>query len=167
MKKIILSYGAIAGIVIISSITLGLHNGLESHWFGYLIMIIAFSAIFVAIRQYRDQALGGVITFGQGFALGAGITVVAGIFHVAGWELYLASTDYTWMDSYVASLIDAKRESGASAAEITEFIAQTEQTIEWYRNPFLRMPLTFVEILPVGLVVTLISAGVLRNRKTS
>jgi hypothetical protein len=32
-----------------------------------------------------------------------------------------------------------------------------------YRNPLIRMPMTFLEIFPVGLLISLISAAVLKN----
>jgi hypothetical protein len=32
-----------------------------------------------------------------------------------------------------------------------------------YANPMIRMPMTFAEIFPVGLLVSLVSAGLLRN----
>ena len=34
-----------------------------------------------------------------------------------------------------------------------------------YANPLLRLPMTFVEIFPVGVLVSLVTAGLLRNSR--
>jgi hypothetical protein len=88
---------------------------------------------------------------------------VAGVAYVIGWEIYLAATDYTFMETYVAQSIEAKRAAGVSAAELEAYAAQLNQIKEAYRNPLFRLPMTFAEIFPVGLLIALISAAILRN----
>ncbi|MCI0518271.1 MAG: DUF4199 domain-containing protein [Woeseiaceae bacterium] len=109
MQKPILVYGVIAGLIIIGSAILSLVVGIASTWLGFLVMFIAFSTIFLAVKTYRDDALGGVIRFGTGFGLGLGITLVASLIYVFVWELYLVSTDYTFMDTYAASLLEKEK----------------------------------------------------------
>ncbi len=166
MKKLILVYGAIAGLVIIGITILSLKLGIESMSLGYLIMFIAFSSIFVAVKQYHDDALGGVIRFGTGFGLGLGITIVASLIYVLVWELYLMATDYSFIDTYIASIIENKETAGASQEEIATTVAEMDSLREIYANPLLRVLLTFVEIFPVGLLISLIAAFVLKNNRT-
>jgi hypothetical protein len=166
MKKSILTYGAVAGFVVVIVNFSSIHLGHASAWLGFLVMFIAFATIFVAIKQYRDQVQGGVITFSTALLMGLGISAVAGVIYVLMWELYLVMTDYGFIESYTNSLIDAKRSSGASEAEIAATVQQMDDFRVQYMNPLFRLPVTMLEIFPVGLVVSLVSAGVLRNHGT-
>lgn len=160
MKKIVLIYGLITGIVTITSITLGLEYGQGSVWLGYLIMFIAFSTIFVAVRQYRNQHLGGIISFKIGLFVGLGITFVAAVAYSLFWELYLMITEYKFIDDYAQAIIDNSLDSGASEAAST---LKGNEFRQQYCNPIHRIPLTMLEILPPGVVVSIVSAVALRN----
>ncbi len=164
MQKLILVYGVIAGLVIIGTAMLSLELGIASTWLGFLIMFIAFSTIFIAVKQYRDIELGGVIRFATGFGLGIGITIVASLIYVFVWELYLMSTDYTFIDTYINSIMETKKAAGASPEDLAALAAEMEPMREIYANPFLRLAMTFVEIFPVGLLISLIAAFVLKNK---
>ncbi len=166
MKKLILVYGAISGLVIIVINTLSIELGIGHEWLGFLVMFIAFSSIFVAVKQYRDDTLGGVIRFGTGFLLGLGITAVASLAYVFVWELYLASTDYAFIEGYIASIIESRQSAGASDAELAATIADMETIRQQYANPLLRLPMTFVEVFPIGVLISLISAVILRESQT-
>jgi len=166
MKKLILVYGAISGLVIIVINTLSIELGIAYVWLGFLVMFIAFSSIFVAVKQYRDDTLGGVIRFGTGFLVGLGITVIASLVYVLVWELYLAMTDYAFIDAYIASIIEGRHAAGVSEAELAATIADTETIRQQYSNPLFRLPMTFVEVFPVGVLISLISAFILRESKT-
>lgn len=167
MTKTALVYGAIAGSIVIGSILagflLGSDHGGQSLWFGYLIMILALSLIFLGVKSYRDRQGGGVIKFGPALFLGLMIAVVAGVFYVGGWEAYLAATDYSFMPSYVDQIIESKKAAGLAGEALAAEIAKLEEMEANYENPLYRMPMTFVEIFPVGLVIALFSAAVLRN----
>lgn len=171
-KKIVLGYGALAGAVIIGSIMLSmsLGGGEESalsalQWIGYLIMIVAFGVIFVGVKRVRDQELGGIIRFRTAFAIGLGITAVASVVYVGIWEVNLAVTDYAFIDQYTASVLAAREADGASAEEMQTLAAEMETMREQYGNPLFRLLITFLEIFPVGLLVSLIAAAVLRNSR--
>ena len=138
MKKLILVYGAISGLVIIVINTLSIELGIAHVWLGFLVMFIAFSSIFVAVKQYRDETRVGFIRVGTGFLVGLGITVIASLVYVLVWELYLAMTDYAFIET----------------------IGQQ------YANPLFRLPMTFVEVFPIGVLISLISAFILRESKT-
>jgi hypothetical protein len=171
MQRIIFIYGTIAGLVVIGSVILGLtfSRGVETlhaqEWLGYLIMLIALSMIFVGIMRYRDRHLGGVIRFGTATLLGLGIAAVAGVIYVLVWELYLAMTDHAFISHYTQGVIAAKEAEGVSGAELQAVIENMESMQRRYGNPLFRLPMTFLEIFPVGLLITVISAAILRNSK--
>lgn len=170
MLRIALIYGTIAGVIVISVMTAGIamsggEGGASSQAFGYLIMLIALSLIFIGIKRHRDQNLGGVIKFGPAFGLGLAIAAVAGVFYVAGWEVYLASTDYAFINEYTEGLIEKKRAEGVTGEELQKIVENMEAMVKNYANPLYRLPITFSEIFPVGLVIALISALILRNSK--
>ena len=166
--KYVLTYGLLSGFVIIATMTTGIVLGgegsfLRSHWFGYLVMLVALTFIFVGVKRYRDVERGGVIKFGAAFAMGLGIAAAAGVAYVVGWETYLAMTDYAFMDEYIAGIVRAREAEGLSATAMAEEMAKLESMRVSYANPLFRIPMTFLEIFPVGLFVALVSALLLRN----
>ena len=165
-----LIYGAIAGAIaiIVMSATIALDmTGHDSSAMlvGYLIMLAALCLIFVGVKRYRDVECGGVIRFGRAFLLGLGIAAVASLIYAIGWEVYLAVSGRDFMAEYSAATLKDMRAEGATAAAIEATAAEMRTFTESYRNPLFRFPLTFVEIFPVGLLVSLVSAGLLRNPK--
>jgi cytochrome c-type biogenesis protein CcmH/NrfF len=166
--KYALIYGLLSGSVIAAVITAGLLLGPEfgfthSLWFGYLVMLVALTFIFVGVKRYRDVERGGVIKFLPAFGMGLAIAIVAGIAYVCVWEAYQASTGYRFMDEYIAAMVRQRQAEGASAAAIAEFMREMEGMRVSYANPLFRLPMTFLEVFPVGLLVALISAALLRN----
>ena len=168
MKGTIWLYGGISGAVIIGSmiVTMNLAGALaDAEWLGYLTMIVALSVIFLAVKRYRDQELGGVIRFGTAFMLGLGIAAVASLAYVILWEVYLSVTDYAFMRDYTQSILEARMAEGLSDAAMQVEIDSMNKLEAQYANPLYRLPITFLEIFPVGLLVALGAAGVLRNSK--
>lgn len=167
MVRIMLVYGALAGAIIIGTITLSMtflgtdHVG--SEWLGYAVMLLALSLVFMGVKRYRDEELGGVIRFGTALGVGLGVTLVASVIYVLVWEAYLAATDYAFMDVYVRAEIVAREASGLSGEALQAEIESLRRLQERYANPVVRLPMTFLEIFPVGLLVALASAGILRN----
>ena len=170
MKKIILIYGVLVGAIVIATMIIGYalatpDMNTSSQVFGYLTMLLAMSLIFAGIKKYRDRDLGGVIRFWPAFRVGLGISAVAGIIYVLGWELNLALTDYAFIENYTQGIIDTKKSEGVSGQALETVIANMEKMKTNYGKPLYRMPMTFTEIFPVGLLVSLLSAAVLRNPK--
>jgi hypothetical protein len=163
MTRIILIYGLIAGAVVISSMLLSISFSEGSLLTGYLIMLAAFSLIFVGIKKYRDSELGGVIRFPAALAVGLGIAMVASVIYVLGWELYMWRTHYAFFDTYTQGIIAAKQAAGASAADLARLSDKLAAQSKQYAQPLYRMMLTLLEILPVGVLVALISAALLRK----
>jgi hypothetical protein len=171
MWQKILAYGLIAGLVV--AIPMNLMMVLQKGhpplaWgmvFGYVTMLIALSAVFVAIKRYRDTELGGVIRFWPALGLGLGISVVAGIIYVFAWELSLAITHIDFASAYANTLIAEKKAAGVSGDALAALTAEMEMFKTQYANPLYRMPMTFAEIFPVGVLVSLVSAALLRNSR--
>ncbi len=170
MLRTILTFGVAAGLIVIVPMGLMMTFGefgeaTHSMVTGYAVMLLAFSLIFVGVKRHRDRALGGVIRFLPALLAGLGISAVAAIIYVIGWEITLALTDYAFMTDYAAAMVEAARARGASAAELAKVTADMEAMKVSYANPLMRMPMTFVEIFPVGLLVSIVTAALLRNSR--
>ncbi len=165
-----LIYGAIAGAiaiaVIVAGIAFDLPRHFQSQWFGYLVMLLSLSLIFVGVKRYRDVECGGVIRFWRALLVGLGIAVTAGVFYVAGWEAYLALSGSDFIAEYSAATLADMRAAGASEAEIAATQADMAAMADLYERPLPRMLITFTEIFPVGLLVSLVSAAMLRNPRS-
>ena len=167
MSRIILIFGTVAGLIVAVPMCLLVANAepgsaATSHFTGYLIMLLALSLVFVGVKRLRDRELGGVIRFVPALLAGLGISAVASVIYVIGWEITLAVTDFAFIDSYSTAAVEAARAKGASAAEIEAVITKMDEFRRQYANPFFRLPITFIEIFPVGVLVSLISAALLR-----
>jgi hypothetical protein len=161
-------YGGLAGLVVIlTSIVIFFaypnRHLAGSEWLGYLVMILAFTLIFVGVKRYRDRDLGGVIKFLPAFGLGLLMAVFASLIYVIVWEIYVGVTGSGFITAYSASVIEQLRATGATPEAIAAKQAEMEAMMVTYANPLFRMPITFLEIFPVGLIVALISAVLLRN----
>ena len=164
MLRTILIYGGVAGAVAIIVMCTNVSMGNMGLLLGYLVLFASMSLIFVCVKRYRDEALGGVIRFGTAAKLGLGITLVAGIVYVIGWELFLWSTGFDFFEHYLAMEMETQRAGGASAAELAQMRADMAEMAQRYDNdPLFRIELTLLEILPVGILVTLVSAWLLRR----
>lgn len=163
-----LIFGGLSGSIIIATLIIGLTLAdrvqfAATEWFGYLIMLVALSFILMGVKRYRDVERGGVIDFGRALGVGIAIALVAALVYVIAWEGYLALTGYRFMDQYVAGIIKARQAAGVTGAALAREVAELDAMRKSYANPLFRLPMTFVEIAPVGLIVALASAALLRN----
>jgi hypothetical protein len=171
MKKIVITFGLIGGVLVSGLMYLTMPHGKEQADFengeilGYLSMIIALSTIFFGIKILRDKHQGGKITFKRGFVLGLYITLVASALYIISWEIYYQTIAKDFMDQYMNYSMEKLKSSGASSVQIQEQQAQMETMKEWYKIPVIRFGFTFMEIFPVGLVISLISAAILRKKE--
>jgi hypothetical protein len=171
MIRKILSYGTVAGLIVgvpLFAITVALNGHPPLPYgvaLGYLTMLIALSAVFAAIKRQRDVELGGVIRFWPALGLGLGISVVAGILYVLAWEAALAVTHMDFAGSYAAALIEQQKARGVTGEALARFVADMDRFKVQYANPYYRLSMTFAEIFPVGLLVSLVSAALLRNSR--
>lgn len=169
MTRIILTFGSLAGTLVAIFMLLGMtvlagSDNMGSEAFGYLGMLLALSIIFIAIKRHRDINLGGVIRFWPALAVGLGVAALAAVFYVVAWEIYFNATDRAFMDAYANGQIAAREAAGASAEELAAYEASTREMVALYGNWWFRLPMTFTEIFPVGVLVSLVSAALLRNR---
>lgn len=171
MLRTILKYGVIAGLVV-GGLMIGTviaFSGMPPLKYGMLIgyttMLIALSAVFVGIKRHRDVDRGGVIGFWPAFGVGLGVSFIAGIFYVVAWEAVQALTRMDFADSYARAMIESEKAKGASAEALAKLSADMATFKLQYANPLFRLPMTFVEIFPVGVLVSLVSAGLLRNSR--
>jgi hypothetical protein len=169
MFAAILKYGLIAGLVV-GGISFTMFTAMgDDHDFengmviGYATMLVALSAVFVGIKRYRDRELGGVIRFWPAFGMGVAMTVIAGILYVLAWEASQAITDGDFMAAYSNFVLEQARAKGESAAAIAKMSAEMDEFKVMYANPWFRLPMVFSEIFPVGVLVSLVSAALLRR----
>jgi hypothetical protein len=170
MRKIVLTFGLIAGgilsVMMVTSAalidTIGFDKG---EIIGYTTMIIAFMMIFFGVKSYRDNVAGGEISFGRAFKVGILITALASACYVVTWEIIYYNVWPDFGDKYAAHVIEKARAEGATDAQIAEQQKRMAQFKELYKNPVINAAFTFLEPLPVGLVIALVTAGVLRRRK--
>ena len=168
-----LVYGGLAGAIVIAIMCAGLaftgpDSVFHTLWFGYLLMFVLQAPfLFLGIKRYRDIDRGGVIGFLPAFGLGVAIALVAGLAYMIGFEAYLASTGYTFLDQYmsqhIADELNAQRAAGVTGAALAQRAAELEDMRVLYNNTLARLPLTFIEIFPVGFILALVSAALLRN----
>ncbi|HYG30468.1 MAG TPA: DUF4199 domain-containing protein [Allosphingosinicella sp.] len=148
-----LVYGLISGSIVILVMIAGFEltapdSFVHSLWYGYLLMLAVLTIMFVGIKRYRDAECGGVIRFGRAFGLGVAMAALAALAYVVIFEIYLALTRYRMLDEIVARAGDARERA----------------RFEWMLyDPLVRPCLVFIELFPVGLIVALISALLLRN----
>ena len=115
------------------------------------------------MKRHRDEALSGVIGFWPALGMGLAISAVAGVIYALAWEATLAISPIDFPAEFAKAMIAQAQASGATGAALQKAIADAEMFNVQYRNPLVRMPLTFTEIVPVALLVSLVSAALLRN----
>ena len=169
MKKIVLTFGLIAGLIISvlmdASLLLAKRIGSgHSMVLGYTIMVASFLLVYFGIRSYRDNQLGGQISFGRAFTCGFLITLVTTVCYVVSWEVLYFKFIPHFMDSYFAAQIRGVQAAGLDPAATASKIAAIQQSQQSYQNPLINAAYTFIEPLPVGIVITLISAALLRRK---
>jgi hypothetical protein len=166
MFRSILIFGLAAGVIVgVPMFWLLTQFGEGSLLTGYTLMLLALSLIFVGVKRHRDRALGGVIRFLPALGMGLGISAVAGLVYVVGWEFTLAVTDFRFIEEYSNAAVEAARARGASAAELQDVVEKMNEFRQSYTNPLVRLPMTFIEIFPVGVLISLVSAALLRNSR--
>ena len=172
MKKVVLAYGIIAGLIVAGlmffSTSYFCSKGDFDHGliYGYTVMIIALSMIFVGVKSLRDKHNGGTINFGKAFKIGLFISLIASTIYVISWLINYYCFMPDFMDKYAVVMVAKARASGITADQLAKKTAEIAQMKEWYKNPLFVILMTYVEILPVALVVTLISAFVLKRKAT-
>lgn len=170
MKKNIIVCGLIGGtflaVFMLASVAACYRNeDFEGNmWLGYASMILAFSLIFVGVKNFRDKFNEGFVSFGQAFKMGLFISLIASSMYVIAWliDYYVFIPDF--MDKYGAHVIREATREGASATEIAQKVSDVNQMKDMYQSPLMVVLITYAEVLPVGLMISLISAFILKRK---
>jgi ethanolamine transporter EutH len=171
MKKIVLTFGLLSGGILATMATIMMPlcmNGTidfdHTEILGYTIMVLSFLLVFFGIRSYRENVGGGVVTFGKAFQVGILMSLITGAVYVISWEIVYYNFLPDFEDRYSAHMIDRVRARGATEPAIEEKKKEMARFKELYKNPFIKVGMTFLEAFPVGLIVTVVSAAILRRR---
>ena len=170
MKKTVLTFGLISGAILsLMMVTtmpfvdqIGFDRGMI---LGYTTMVLAFLLVFFGIRSYRETVGEGQITFARALGVGLLIMVISCVCYVVTWEILYFNFFHDFGEKYAAHMLERARSSGASAQEIAKQVEEMNRFKALYNNIFFNAAMTFLEPLPVGLPMTLISAAILRKRK--
>ena len=171
MKKTVWTFGLIGGAVMAAFMiaTLPFANAFDEHSLivGYAGIVAGFLLVYFGVRSYRDNVLGGTIGFGRAFGAGLLIATIASLCYVATWEVMYYRFMPDFYSKYGQTVVDQARKSGRSEAELARTKSAMDAMAKSAENPLWVAATTFVEPFPVGLVIALISAGVLRRKRES
>lgn len=171
MKKHVLIFGGISGLIVSTMMVISMalctaEGATFEHGmiYGYAGMILAFSMIFVGIKSYRDKHLDGYISFGKAFQVGLFICLIASTMYVVTWLIdnYFFIPDFG--ERYAEFMINQMKKEGASEAEILAKTTEMAEFNEMYKNPFVKVLFTYLEILPIGIMLTLIAALIFKKK---
>src|ERR1700722_14091981 len=162
MKKNVWKYGLLSGGVL--AIMMAVTVPFEHHIKASYGMVVGFLIVFVGVKHYRDTECGGSITFGRAFAAGALMMLISCVCYVAMWEALNATVERNFAHDYAASMVKRAQNSGLQGAALEAKIAEAHKFEAMYSNPLYRMSMTLLEPLPVGLVMALVTAGILRRK---
>jgi amino acid transporter len=173
MRKIVITYGLISGAIITTLFLIsmllwskGVINFDNGEYFGYGSMLVALSMVFFGIKSFRDNENRRKIGFWKGVLVGFLITLLASFVYASGWEIYMqVNPSNTFVEEYTAHYLNQLKQKGTPQEEIDKTMAEMASMMQMYRNPFIRFGMTLMEILPVGIIVTLLSAAILRKKE--
>jgi len=163
MKKLIFIYGIIGGLIAGCWGTFGAHIMPKDTsistliWLGYTSMIVGFAFIFVALKNYRDNFGDGYISFAKSLQIGLLITLVASTLYVTIWLVGEHLMYPHFIEKYSAQLKLQMQAGGKSATEISNKMDELAR----YNNPLYKIFKTYGEIVPAGVVISLIAALIL------
>jgi hypothetical protein len=170
MRKVVLTFGLIAGAIlsVMMVITLPLHEQIgfdRALVVGYTTMVLAFIMVFFGVRSYRDNVAGGSVSFWRALQVGFLIALVGMVCYVATWEVMYHNFFPDYLDKYAAYAADHARQSGATEAELAVQAKKMAEMKQMYQNPLMNVAMTMLEPLPVALLASLVSAGVLSRKR--
>jgi hypothetical protein len=172
MRKTVLTFGIISGLILSAEMfatlpflhKVGQGNALI---IGYTTMVLAGLLVFFGIRTYRDNLSSGTLTFARAFAVGILITLIASFFYVATWEIIYHNFMPDFAEKYAVQMVERAKSSGATQQKIDQTAREAEQFVRNYHNPAYNIGMTFIEVFPVFLLITLLSAMILRRKSAA
>jgi hypothetical protein len=172
MKKTVVTFGLISGAVssLLMLATVPFHDRIGFNYglvIGYTTIVLSFVLVFFGIRSYRDNVAGGSITFARAFGVGILITLVSCVFYVGTWEVIYFKLMPDFAEKFAKSAIERVIASGASTELIEAKVQEMKDLTALLNNPLKNAGMTFLEPFPVGLIITLISAAILRKKSAT
>jgi hypothetical protein len=172
MKKVVLTFGLIGGAMLAVMMMaifpfheqIGFDRGV---YVGYTTMVLAFLMVYFGAQSYRDNVAGGSVTFGRAFMVGLLISLVIMACYVALWQVMYYNFMPDYLDQYAAYALEKARLSGATPEQIAVQAKEMREFGEMYQNPLVNAAFTVLEPLPVALVFTLVTAGVVSRKRTT
>lgn len=172
MKKTVLTFGVLSGVTsaLMMFVTaffvedIGFDKGV---FVGYTAIVLSLLFVYFGVRSYRDNQLGGSITFGRAFGVGILITLISCVFYVAAWQIEYHTVMSDFPEKYAAYAMEKARASGANEAALAATASQMADMKRMMDHPIIGPAMVFIEPFPVGLVVTLVSAVVLSRKRTA
>ncbi len=170
MKKTVLTFGLISGTVaalLMNSLVffvdrIGFDKGVIV---GYTTIVVSLLLVPFGIWSYRENVGAGNITFVRAFAVGILITLISCICYVVAWEIVYFNFLPDFADKYSAYMVEKAKASGASQQAIDATLQEMKNMKSMLDNPLTNAALTFIEPFPVGLIITTISAAILRKKR--
>jgi uncharacterized protein DUF4199 len=170
MNKTVWTFGLISGAILSAMmlLTIPFVDSIGSdrgEIIGYTTMVLASLLIYVGVRSYRDNVAGGTIGFGRALAVGSLIVAVSSVCYVVTWEIMFFKLNPEYAERFRTTAIEKAKASGESPAAIQKQIQDIERFQTLYRNPAFNAAVTFLEPLPVGLIIAFVTAGVLSRKR--
>src|SRR5690349_14391041 len=174
MKKTVLVFGLISGAlmaIFMAGTMLYVRNANFDRGMilGYAGMVLAFLLVFFGIRSYRENIGGGQISFGRALSVGILIMLISSACYVAAWEVVyfkiMHDSMRDFVDKYQTHEIEKVRKAGGSEQDVSAKLQEMKWMRDHYDNVFFNAAITFLEPLPPGLIMTLISAVILRKKR--
>ena len=170
MTKTVWTFGLISGVLLSAMMAATIPFQDEAGFdhslvVGYTTMVLSFLLIYFGVRSYRDNVGKGTVGFGRALAVGSLIGVIASVCYVATWEVMYFKFMPDFMTRYNARELEKARAAGASEATLAQKKIELDKFEKMYQNPAINVAFTFLEPLPVALVIALVSAGLLSRRK--
>tara|TARA_B100000780_G_C21082159_1_gene435835 strand:+ start:996 stop:1520 length:525 start_codon:yes stop_codon:yes gene_type:complete len=171
MFKHALQYGILAGLLNVISFFLSGSSMNEdgnmhiSEMIGYTVMVLSFVIMGIGVWKYKTNFLGGQMSFMDGLKVSLLITGIISVVYTAGWMFYYYNFNPDFVDNYIAELLSRYQEQGLSEQELAVKEEELEQFAVQYKKPWVMIAMTFFEILPVGFLLSLATAFVLKSKR--
>ena len=169
MLRIALIYGLLSGIVscipfllfpMSSEATTDMKKATIT---GLICILLAAALVFLAILSYRKQ-LGGAISFREAFVSGLYVSLISALLYASVWEVYYNTRGQKFVEVYTTMQV---RQMEKDKKPVTEIEKRKQEMKKWgddYRKFPVRFITTVGEVLPVGIVVSLIAAAILKRK---
>ena len=165
MNKIVLKNGLFGSSIVTAlllSVTFYMKANPEkevSMFFGFAGMLVAFIFVVLGVKQQRDTN-NGFISLGKAFLTGFWITLIISTIYVVVWLIVFYNFFPNFAEHYTDMAI-----AKASPDEVDKVTEEMNSFKEMYKNPTMVILLTYMEILPLGIVFSLISALILKKKQ--